>query len=106
MHIDISGKDFQLTPAIKDYVEEKLGRLIKFNDEIIRIRVELDVDHSKHHGDINRVEVWIHTPHQEFQAGERADDMNAAIDLVYPKLERQIIRAKEKIRRHTRPDKE
>lgn len=105
MHIDISGKDFQLTPALKSYVEEKLGRLGKFQNDILRIRVELDVDHSKHHGDIFRADVWVHTPRHEFRAGEQASTMNAAIDLVYPKLERQMVREKQKTRRHTRPDK-
>jgi len=98
INLTISGKDFQLTPALKDYVVAKIGRLKKFHPHIQRIGVELDVDHNHQSGQIYRVEVWIHLPGETIQAGLKSDDMRAAIDLVYPKLERQLVRNKEKRR--------
>ncbi len=94
--ITISGKDFPLTPALKNYVEAKLGRLTRFAPRAQRIGVELDIDHSQQTGAIYRVEVWVYFPNQTIEAGVKADDMHAAIDLVYPKLERQLVELKEK----------
>lgn len=94
--ITISGKDFQLTPSIKSYVEEKLSRLQRFAKDAQRIGVELDVDRGHQHGELFRVEVWVYMPGETIQAGEKAEDMHAAIDLVYPKLERQLVDRKEK----------
>lgn len=98
MNITISGKDFPLTTALKDYVSAKIGRLEKFSREIERIGVELDVDRNHHTGDLYRVEVWVYLPGKTIQAGMKADDMRTAIDAVYPKLERQIVKDKEKPR--------
>ncbi len=105
MHIDISGKDFSLTPAIKEYVTEKIGKLEKFSSAIERIRVELDVDHNARHGMINRVEVWVFMPGGPLQAGVKAEHMHEAIDLVYPKIERQIVDHVRKQRDHDRPSR-
>ena len=98
MNITISGKDFKLTPAIKEYVNEKIGKLAKFNADILRIGVELDVDHNVTKGKKNRIEVWVYLPGKTVQAGMKAEHMDEAIDLVYPIIERQIIKQKEKRR--------
>ena len=98
MNITISGKDFKLTPAIKEYVNQKIGKLAKFNADILRIGVELDVDHNVTKGKKYRIEVWIYLPGRTIQAGIKAEHMDEAIDLVYPILERQIVKQKEKRR--------
>ena len=106
MTITISGKDFQLTPAIKEYVEEKIGKLAHFSRRIIRIGVELDVDHNVTKGMKNRIEVWIYLPGKTIQAGIKAEHMREAIDLVYPKLERQLVAFEGRQRERRRPSKE
>jgi putative sigma-54 modulation protein len=106
MNITISGKDFKLTPAIKVYVEEKIGKLAKFSRRINRIGIELDVDHNVTKGMKNRIEVWIYLPGKTIQAGLKAEHMREAIDLVYPKLERQLVAYEGKKRERRRPGKE
>lgn len=106
MTITISGKDFKLTPAIKTYVEEKIGKLSRFSRRIIRIGVELDIDHNVTKGMKNRVEVWIYLPGKTIQAGLKAEHMREAIDLVYPKLETQLVAYEGKKRERRRPGKE
>jgi len=91
MHITISGKDFDLTPSLKELIEEKLGRLTKFSTRIERIGVEMDIDHASRHGLKNRIEVWVYLPEKTLQAGLKAEHMPEAIDLVYEKIERQIV---------------
>lgn len=105
MNITISAKDFKLTPAIKEYVTEKMGKLTRFSKRIERIGVELDVDHSAKSGMINRIEVWVYFPEKTLQAGLKAEHMNEAIDLVYPKIERQITSYEGKLRDHNRPSR-
>src|SRR5438105_2091150 len=95
MNITISAKDFKLTPAIKEYVNEKMSKLEKFNPDILRIGVELDVDHNVTKGLKNRIEVWVYLHGKTVQAGVKAEHMDEAIDLVYPKIERQLVKQKE-----------
>lgn len=106
MEITISGKDFKLTPTIKTYVDEKIGKLSKFSRRIIRVGVELDVDHNVTKGLKNRIEVWIYLPGKTIQAGIKAEHMREAIDLVYPKLERQLVSYEGRKRERRRLDKE
>ncbi|MBI2984479.1 MAG: ribosome-associated translation inhibitor RaiA [Candidatus Kerfeldbacteria bacterium] len=95
--ITISAKDFKLTPALKSYVNDKLGRLARLSPSIERIGVELDVDRHHHQGRNFRVEVWIYLPRRTIAAGLKAEDMRAAIDLVCPRLERRIVRYKDRL---------
>lgn len=104
MNITYTGKDFQVTPSLKEYAQEKLGKLARFNKQIERIDVEMDVAHGRHSGDIYRVEVWVHTPGKVVKAGEKTSDMHAAIDLVYPKLERQLVRLKDEMLRRRKTE--
>lgn len=105
MNITINAKDFQLTPAIKEYVEEKLGKLERFSKRIQRIGVELDVDHNVTKGLKHRIEVWVYLPEKTLQAGLKAEHMNEAIDLVYPKVERLITSHEGKRRDQKRPSR-
>ncbi|MBI5466581.1 MAG: ribosome-associated translation inhibitor RaiA [Candidatus Kerfeldbacteria bacterium] len=97
MDLIVSGKNFRLTPSLKNYVEQKVGRLSRFWRRIIRARVELDVDHNQKSGDIYRVEAKVEVPGPDIRLGIKARDMHAAVDLIVPKLERLIGKAKAKI---------
>ncbi len=97
MDIIISGKNFKLTPSLKTYVEEKVGRLGKFWKKIIRARVELGVQKNQKSGEIYGVEAKLEVPGPDISVEVSAHDMHAAIDLLVPKLERLIARVKGKI---------
>lgn len=105
MNITINAKDFKLSPAVKEYVEEKLGKLERFSKRIQRIGVELEVDHNVTKGMKNRIEVWIYLPEKTLRAGLKAEHMNEAIDLVYPKVERLITSYEGKRRDQKRPSR-
>ncbi len=95
MHITISAKDFKLTPAIKSVITEKVNKLAKFNPHVQRFGVELDVDHNVTKGKKYRVEIWAYLPGKTLEAGIKAEHMEEAIDLVIPKIERQLVKTKE-----------
>ena len=96
--ISVSGKDFRLTPTLTEYVETKFAKLAKYNSKIQRIRVEFNVDRHHTSGDVFRIDVLVQLPSKDVQAGLQADDALAAVDLIFPKLERQLVKAKEKTR--------
>lgn len=94
MDIHVSAKNFVLTPSVKIFAEEKVLRLQHFWQKIIRVHVELSINRHHQHGEIFIVHVWLEIPGQDIHATAIATDIHAAIDLVYPKIERQVLRAK------------
>lgn len=109
MDLIVSGKNIKLTPSLKNYVSEKVGKLAGFWGKIIRARVELNVEKSAKEGKASEVNVNLEVPGKDITAQVKASEMHEAIDLVVPKLESQIRKAKgkmeDKIRRLTRRDK-
>lgn len=95
MDITISGKDFRPTEADQAYVTAKLAKLERFHPNIQRIGVELDVDHNVTHGRKFRIEVWVYLVNKDIKAGLKAEHFQEAVDLVYPKLERLLVKDKE-----------
>ena len=97
MDIIIGCKNFELTPSLRTYIEEKVGKLGNYWDRIIRARVELEVDKNKRDGLMHSATVTVEVPGPDIRVQEEAGDMHAAIDLVIPVIERQIKKAKEKL---------
>lgn len=95
MQINISGHHLDLTPAIKDYVESKLQKLERHNDRITSTNVILSVDKLE-----QKAEATVHANGKEFFADSTSEDLYAAIDLLADKLDRQLIKHKEKLRSH------
>ncbi len=99
MKIDLKTKNFDTTPSIKTYLQEKLDSLDKFlpKDESIFADVEL-AKTTKHHqkGDIFKAEVNLTMPGRLIRAVVEQWDLHAAIDIVKDELQREIISNKEK----------
>lgn len=95
MLINTSGHQLDLTPAIKDYVQNKLGKLERHNDRITTVNVILSVEKLD-----QKAEATIHASGKEFFADASAEDLYAAIDLLSDKLDRQLIKHKEKLNSH------
>jgi len=99
MRFNIRGQQMEVTKAIRDYIEKKLGRLEKYfvTPPKSDVNVTVSVVRGQH-----VVEVTIPLPGVVLRAEERSDDMYASIDLVVDKLERQIRKHKTKINRKFR----
>jgi putative sigma-54 modulation protein len=95
MNINIKGTKVDLTPSLKDYVQEKIGNLSKFI-QANEARVELDRDQHHHSGMVFHAEVSLIAGGKIMFAEVRAEDMYAAIDLLVPKLKEQIMKFKDK----------
>lgn len=93
----IRGKNIEVTPALKDYVEKRIGKVTKYFDRVGEITVLLTVSKGRH-----IVEVTVPV-HGVLLRGEEATmDMYTSIDLVLEKLERQIHKHKTKLEKRFR----
>lgn len=97
MQIIVKGKNLDMTPALREYAEEKVGKVEKYFDRIIKTEIEMSVERNPKISDNQVVEVTVFTNGPVIRARESATDMYQAIDLVSSKLERQARRAKKKI---------
>lgn len=95
MNISLKGTHVDLTPSIKEYVEEKVGALEKFMPGL-EARVELDRDQHHNTGEVFRAEVTMLAGSKDIRAEASSPDMYASIDLVIPKLKDQILKFKDK----------
>jgi putative sigma-54 modulation protein len=92
MQLNISGHHVDVTEAMKTYTSEKLGKLERHYDHITNVHVVLTVEKMK-----QRAEATMHVSGAELFADADSDDMYAAIDMLTDKLDRQLIKHKEKI---------
>ncbi|MEM8766754.1 MAG: ribosome-associated translation inhibitor RaiA [Pseudomonadota bacterium] len=91
MQLSISGHHVDVTDALKSYVEEKLQKLERHYDHITNAHVILTVEKLQ-----QRAEATIHVSGADVFADADCDDMYAAIDKLTDKLDRQILKHKEK----------
>ncbi|MGM0843794.1 MAG: ribosome hibernation-promoting factor, HPF/YfiA family [Bacillota bacterium] len=100
LNYNIRGENIEVTPAIREHVENKIGKLNRYFNETpdADVHVNLKVYPDKK----TKVEVTIPMPHLVLRAEERHEDMYAAIDLIVDKLERQIRKHKTKVNRKMR----
>ena len=95
MKFNIRGEKVKITPAINDYIEDKIGRLDKFMTNAEDVSVNVLVRLS---GNMQIIEVTLPLKKVILRGEERHEDLYAAIDLVSEKLERQIRKNKTKIK--------
>ncbi|MCX7781859.1 MAG: ribosome-associated translation inhibitor RaiA [Negativicutes bacterium] len=94
MAITVRGKNIEITPALKDYVEKRIGKITKYFDNLGEITVILTVAKGRH-----IVEVTVPVNGMLLRGEEATTDMYTSIDLVIEKLEKQIEKYKTKIAR-------
>jgi putative sigma-54 modulation protein len=98
MKIVIKGSNLRVTPALREYVEEKIGRLTKYYGGITGAEVELVFQNNKSAEESQRVEVTLNANGSIVRCQEASISMYASIDIASEKLERQLRRLKQ---RHT-----
>ncbi len=99
MRLHVKGKNVEVTDAIHDYAERKLGKLAPQLAEPTRVELELAVERNPSIADNHVAEATIWTKGPVLRAREASSDMKASIDLLADKLERQVTRYRQK-RRH------
>lgn len=97
MHIETHGQQIEVTPALRDYVESKLARLERHYEQPLDVRAQLLLDKPEH-----RAEATVNIAGRTLHADANAIDMYAAIDLLADKLDRLLVKHKEKQSDHHR----
>lgn len=92
MDLNISGHHVEVTDALRTYVITKMERIERHFDNITSADVTLTLDNN-----IQRCEGKLHVSGSDLYADAEGDDMYAALDLMTDKLDRQVIKHKEKI---------
>lgn len=97
MRITINGRNIEVTAALREYVEEKIGRITKHNDQIMDIEVTLGVIKNPSVKKNHFAEVSCLLSGAKVFVKEEAESMYASIDLLADILDRQVKKHKEKI---------
>jgi putative sigma-54 modulation protein len=97
MNIEITGRHLDVTPAMRDYVDSKLERILRHSERLTSIRVILSVEKQSH-----RAEASAHLKGRDIFADAIEEDMYAAIDAMADKLDRQVRRDTKRNNEHPR----
>lgn len=95
MQINLTGHHVDITDSLRNYVDTKFTKLERHFDHINNVHVILNVEKLN-----QKAEATLHLSGAEVFATSEHNDMYAAIDGLIDKLDRQVIRHKEKIKRH------
>jgi putative sigma-54 modulation protein len=96
MNLTIRGHHLIITPSIREYVTGKVDRIRRHFDHVIDITVVLAVEKL-----IQKAEITLHVRGKDIHCEATDADLYAAIDLVTDKLDRQVIRHKDKVQEHS-----
>ncbi len=102
MNIDVTGRHLEVTDSLKSYILEKMQRLERHFDHVLKAHVILECEKLNHKAEASLV---VPGSNQNLFANSVENDMYAAIDTLMDKLDRQVIKHKEKSSDHHRKDK-
>lgn len=92
MNIEYLGRGYSLDDGVRDHVEDKLGKVERFLEEPVEVRVTLEVEKNRQIADVH-----IHHRHGALQAKEEALDMREALNSALAKVEKQARRSRKKL---------
>ena len=91
MQITVTFRHMDSTDALKEHAIEKIQHLDRYFDRVHDVHVVLSAEKNQH-----IAEVTVHSPGEVFKATAKTEDMYATIDSVITKLERHLVRRKER----------
>jgi putative sigma-54 modulation protein len=100
MNLTISGHHLDVTPAIREYVVAKLDRITRHFDQLVDITVLLSIEKPAEKERRQKAEVTVHVKGKDLFAECTSEDLYAAIDQLMDKLDRQVVRHKDKVQNH------
>jgi putative sigma-54 modulation protein len=95
MQVSVTFRNMESRETLRQYAQEKISKLRKYLDTPIEANAVLIVEKHRHIADVNLTTKWV-----TINAREETADMFSAIDRVVEKLERQVLKYKEKVKKH------
>lgn len=90
MHVTVTGRNLELTPALKEYLMDKLQRSQKHFDHALNVTALLSVSKNPSVAQSQTAEITIKVNGAVIRGEESTENMYASIDLVADKIERQL----------------
>jgi putative sigma-54 modulation protein len=100
MNLTISGHHLEVTPALRSYVTAKLDRITRHFDQVVDVKVLLSVEKQKEKDRRQRAECNIHVKGSDLFVECAHQDLYAAVDELVDKLDRKVVRHKDKLKDH------
>lgn len=95
MNLSICGRHLDVTPAIREYVLNKLARVLRHFDQVIDTQVMLSVEPLR-----QKAEVTMRLSGKDIHCEAMDENLYAAIDALADKADRQVIKYKDKVQNH------
>jgi putative sigma-54 modulation protein len=96
MNLIIHGHHLEVTPALRSYVLDKLSRIRRHFDNVIDVDVVLSVEKLQ-----QKAEITLRVRGSALHAESIEPDLYASIDVMMDKLDRQVLRHKDRVKNHT-----
>lgn len=100
MNLTISGHHLNVTPALRTYVTDKLDRVTRHFDQLVDVKVLLTVEKQKEKEKRQRAECSIRVKGSDLFAESSHEDLYAAVDVLVDKMDRQVVRHKDRLQDH------
>ncbi|MBF7017635.1 ribosome hibernation-promoting factor, HPF/YfiA family [Staphylococcus durrellii] len=100
IRFEIHGENLTITDAIRNYIEDKIGKLERYFNDVPDATAHVKV--KTYTNSTSKIEVTIPLKNVSLRAEERNDDLYAGIDLINSKLERQVRKYKTRVNRKHR----
>jgi putative sigma-54 modulation protein len=100
VNLILSGRGVELDEPLRRYATEKLTRVQRFFDRIIKMEVELRHERNPRVKDPDRVEITVKTPRETMRVHGEGIDHFAAIDVAADRLETQVKKFKDRLKDH------
>ena len=100
MNLTISGHHLDVTPALREYVHTKLERVLRHFDQVVDVNVLLSVEKNREKERRQKAEVTLRVKGRDLFAEQTHEDLYAAIDQLMDKLDRQVVRHKDRLQDH------
>ncbi len=95
MHLTIEGVHVSVTPALQSYTEEKMQKLFRHFQHITNISIILSLENLE-----QVAEATVNVPGDQIFAVSKEENMYKAVDALQDKLDKQLVKFKEKIKNH------
>mgnify|MGYP003668791418 FL=1 len=99
MQLNLTGQHVDITDSLRDHVNNKFEKLTRHFDHMTNVHVILSVEKDR-----QKAEATVHASGADIFASDEGDNMYAAIDSLIAKLDRQVIKHKDKIKNHHQAD--
>lgn len=99
MKLNVKGRNIVVTEALRQYIEKRLGKFSKFLGELSEVVVTISTEKFTH-----KIDVLLKVNGHLIQAEGKTEDLYSAVDEVVEKLEKQILKYKEKVQNKNKKD--